>query len=98
MVDERVWTMESWVGVKSCLSQYSSPPFSFPLFHYWFRVCEKGGQKSNGLGFELGKFILLFFFGQEVSYPFISFQVYTLLSSGYWRFIEKKKGLELSAF
>lgn len=39
-----------------------------------------------------------FFFGQEVSYPFISFQVYTLLSSGYWRFIEKKKGLELSAF
>lgn len=65
MVDERVWTMESWVGVKSCLSQYSSPPFSFPLFHYWFRVCEKGGQKSNGLGFELGKFILLFFSGRR---------------------------------
>lgn len=73
MVDERVWTMESWVGVKSCLSQYSSPPFSFPLFHYWFRVCEKGGQKSNGLGFELGKFILLFFrAGGLVSVHFFS--------------------------
>lgn len=67
-------------------------PF-FSLFLYWFRVSEKDGQKSNGLGFGLGKFILLFFSVRKVSYPFISFQVYTLLSSGHWRFIEKKEGV-----
>lgn len=39
-------------------------PFFLSLFLYWFRVSEKDGQKSNGLGFGLGKFILLFFFGQ----------------------------------
>lgn len=54
--------MENWVGVKSCLPQYF-PPLSFPLFLYWFRVSEKGGQKSNGLAFELGN-TFFFFFGQ----------------------------------
>lgn len=76
----------------------SISPLSFPPFLYWFRVSEKGGQKSNGLAFKLGNTFFFFFSGREVSYPFISFQVYTLLSSGYWRFIEKKKGLELLAF
>lgn len=58
-MEERVWTMESWVGIKAVfLNGY---PLFFSLFLYWFRVSEKDGQKSNGLGFGLGKFILLFF-------------------------------------
>lgn len=81
--------MESWVGIKAVFLN------GYPLFSFFigFGLVKKMAKSQMALGLGWENSFSCFFSVREVSYPFISFQVYTLLSSGYWRFIEKKEGV-----